>query len=557
MPHYQRKWLYGDLSAGLTVGVMLVPQGMAYAMIAGLPPVYGLYAALVPQLIYALMGTSRQLSVAPVAMDSLLVAAGVSVLATQGTAEYITFSLLLAFFVGFFQILLGSARLGFITNLLARPVISGFTSAAAFIIGINQLKYFLGVDLERSSQLVTVLWDAIKSLPEIHWLTFFIGLLAILIIKALKVVNGKIPGALVVVVVGIVAVYLSGWSDQGVRIVGEIPGGLPQFTLPNLDLSVFMSLAPLAGTIALVAFMEAYSVAKAIEARRRNYDVKPNQELLAIGSANLVGALFQSYPVTGGFSRSAVNDQAGAHTQLSSVISAMLVALVLLFLTPLFYYLPQAVLAAIIMVAVAKLVDVKYAINLFKTNRSEFVLLLITFLATLQFGMVEGIVSGVVLSILMMLYRIAYPHIAVLGRLQGYFEFRNIRRFSDLETWPELLLVRVDAPMIFVNVQYIRDFVLKELEKRPTVQTIILDANAISHVDATALEALMQLRNTLHERGIRLMYAELVGPVRDMLHKSGLIADIKEDVFLDMNEAVNYIVNKEPPQHGKEALQSN
>lgn len=536
---------------------MLVPQGMAYAMIAGLPPVYGLYASVVPQLIYALMGTSRQLSVAPVAMDSLLVAAGVSVLASQGTSEYIAFSILLAFFVGLFQIALGTARLGFITNLLAKPVISGFTSAAAFIIAINQLKHLMGVELVKSNQLVKVLVDAISQWQFVHIPTLLIGMGAILLIPTLKRIHARIPGALVVVILGVVVVQVWQLSGSGVSIVGEIPEGLPAFVFPEMSFTDLASLAPLAATIALVAFMESFSVAKAIETKRRNYEVKPNQELLALGFSNAIGALFQSYPVTGGFSRSAVNDQSGAHTQLSSVISATLIILVLLFLTPVFYYLPQAVLAAIIMVAVAKLVNIQYAVRLFRTNKQEFVLLIVTFIATLQFGMVEGIVSGVILSILMMIYRIAYPHIAVLGRLKGYSEFRNVKRFTDVETWDHLLIIRVDAPLIFVNVQYVRDFILKALDRKPTAQVILLDAAAISHVDATALEGLSQLRNALSERGVRLMYAELLGPVRDVLSHSGVIDDIKEDVYLDLNEAINFIVNQKPPMHGQEAIQAN
>jgi SulP family sulfate permease len=393
LPNYQKSWLSGDLFAGLTVGVMLIPQGMAYALIAGLPPVYGLYASVVPQLIYALFGTSRQLSVAPVAMDSLLVATGVSVLAMEGTEAYITYAIMLAFLMGATQLLLGVVRMGFITNLLAKPVISGFTSAAALIIGLNQLKYLIGVDIEKSNQVINIVINAVKSIEFTHIPTLIIGILGIVLIKGLKKYVPKVPGSLMAVILGILAVTLMGLDQIGVSTVKEVPQGLPEFIMPDLRLETIQKLLPLSLTIAVVAFMEAFSVAKAIEAKRRDYKVVPNQELIGLGAANLIGAFFQSYPVTGGFSRSAVNHQSGANTPLSSIISAVLVGLTLLFLTPLFYDLPHAILASIIMVAVSGLVDFAYAKELWRTNKVEFALLAATFVITLQFGMVPGIVG--------------------------------------------------------------------------------------------------------------------------------------------------------------------
>lgn len=453
LPNYKKSDLSGDVFAGLTVGIMLIPQGMAYALIAGLPPVYGLYASIVPQIIYAIFGTSRQLSVAPVAMDSLLVAAGVSVMATEGTTAYIEFAILIAFFMGLFQLTLGIFRMGFITNLLSKPVISGFTSAAALIIGLNQLKYLLGTDIVKSNQVHEIIWNAIQKIDETHILTLFIGVAGIIIIKSVKVIHKSIPGALMAVIFGILVAYFFQLDASGVAIVRTIPDGLPPFQLPNFSLGRMGELIPLSLTISVVAFMEAFSVAKALEAKKRDYKVVANQELIGLGAANLVGALFQSYPVTGGFSRSAVNFQSGANTPLSSVISAGLIALTLLFLTPLFYFLPTAILASVIMVAVSSLIDIPYALKLWKGNKVEFALLMATFLVTLNFSMVPGIVTGVVLSILILLYRSAYPHIAELGRLKGHIEFRNVNRFKDLVTYENTLIIRIDASLSFINIQ--------------------------------------------------------------------------------------------------------
>ncbi len=559
LPNYKKEHLNGDLFAGLTVGVMLIPQGMAYALIAGLPPVYGLYASIVPQLVYAIFGTSRQLSVAPVAMDSLLVAAGVSVLATEGTDAYIGFAILLAFFMGIFQLLLGSLRLGFITNLLSKPVISGFTSAAALIIGLNQLKYLLGIDLVRSNKIYEILWNAVQQINQTHLVTLLIGIAGIVIIKGVKKIHQGIPGALMAVIFGTILVYFTQLDQAGVSILKTIPEGLPSFKLPNLSLGKLGELIPLALTISVVAFMEAYSVAKAIEAKKRNYKVVPNQELIALGAANLVGSLFQSYPVTGGFSRSAVNYQSGAHTPLSSIISAALIAVTLLFLTPLFYFLPKAILASVIMVAVAGLIDWSYAKQLWNDSKVEFLLLLATFMVTLNFSMVPGIVTGIVLSILILLYKAAYPHLARLGRVRDHHEFRNITRFKDLEVWENMLIIRLDAPLTFINIQFFKEYIENTVhESDGKINTIILDAGPVSYLDATASQGMKDLLGFLKEKEVKFLICDVIGPVRDTLHQTGLIDLIdKENVFLDLNESIRFATTNDQGRYKDYALQSN
>ena len=334
---YKKAWLSNDIAAGLTIGVMLVPQGMAYAMIAGLPPVYGLYAAMVPQVIYAIFGTSRQLAVGPVAMDSLLVAAAVTMIAEVGTDQYIVLAILLAFMMGSVQLLLGLFRMGFLVNFLSKPVISGFTSAAALIIGLNQLKHLLGVDIARSNYIHTILYDAYQQWSSINIIALAIGIGGILVLKNVKRLHKAIPGALVVVILGILVVQFLALDQSGVKIVGLVPEGLPEFAVPNLGSAHFNKLIPAALTLALIAFMEAVSVAKAIQAKHKGeYEIDANQELIGLGMGNVVGSFFGSFPTTGGFSRSAVNDQAGAKTNLAAIISAALIALTLLFLTPLF-----------------------------------------------------------------------------------------------------------------------------------------------------------------------------------------------------------------------------
>ena len=555
---YKREYLRGDLFAGITVGVLLIPQGMAYALIAGLPPEYGLYASIVPQLIYVVLGTSRQLSVAPVAMDSLLVATGVSVLAMEGTDTYIAYAILVTFFMGAFQLLLGSFRLGFITNLLSKPVISGFTSAAALIIAFNQLKYLLGTDIEKSNRFYEVLLNALNRLDQTHILTLGIGIGGVVLLILLKRLNKNIPGALITVVIGIVMVYVLKLDKQGVSIVGYIPEGLPTFKLPDFSLSRFEEVLPLAFTIAIIGFMEAYSVAKAIETKKKDHKVRSNQELIGLGAANLIGSFFQSYPVTGGFSRSAVNYESGANTPLASVISALLIGLALLFLTPLFYHLPHSILAAIIMVAVSGLLDLSYIKKLWKENRKEFLVLLLTFLITLNVGMIIGIVTGITLSILLFLYRAAYPHIARLGRIKGHHEFRNITRFDDLETWPGIVILRIDGPLSFINIQGIRDYILGIVESDTLIEELIMDFGPVSHLDATASSGLHEMLEELNRKGVRLVLCDIIGPVRDAMKQTGLTELIgKKNLFLSLSDAVENALTNARESHKEVTLQTN
>ncbi len=538
LPSYSRELLTRDLSAGITTAVMLVPQAMAYSLLAGLPPVIGLYASIVPLVLYAVFGTSRQLAVGPVAMVSLLVASGVGALAPSGSAEYVTYAVLLALMVGAIQLLMGAGRLGFLTNFLSHPVLSGFTSAAALIIGFSQLGQFFGVKLERSHYIHDTLIGLVRKAEAIHGYTLAIGAASVALLVLLKRIDKRFPSALVAVAGGTVAVWALGLAEKGVSVVGEIPPGLPSPELPSLDVGAAGALLPTAMTIALVGFMESIAVAKAF-ARRNGYDVDANQEFVGLGIANLGGALFQAYPVTGGFSRTAVNAEAGAKTGLAAIVTAAVVAITLLFLTPLFYYLPKAVLAAIIMTAVFGLVDFREVKHLWRVKRSDLVLLLLTFVATLSLGIDNGILAGVGASLVWFVVRTTRPHFAVLGRLPGTRTYRNTARHPDAEVDPSLLVIRMDAQFYFGNMSFLRQALRKlEAEQVGPLRAVIIDGSSINQLDSSADAALHEVRDDLACRDVALYFAGVKGPVLDVMKRSGFYEKLGADhFFFDVADA--------------------
>lgn len=537
--HYDRATFHSDLLAGLTTAVMLVPQAMAYAMLAGLPPIIGLYASLLPLLVYGLLGTSRQLAVGPVAMLSLLTLAGVGALANPGSPEFIAYAVLLALMVGVLQLAMGLGRAGFLMNFLSHPVIAGFTSAAALIIGFSQLKHLLGVDIPRSHLVHRIVLAAIEKIGEIDPITFVIGAGSIALLLVLKKVSPRFPRALAVVTLGSLAVWGLGLHDRGVAIVGTVPAGLPALRIPAIDAESLKVLLPTALTMALVGFMESVSVAKAF-ARKNRYEIDANKELVALGAANIAGGFFQAFPVTGGFSRTAVNAQAGAKTTAASIITALFVALTLLFLTPLFYYLPKAVLAAIIMTAVFGLIDVAEARHLWKVKRSDLAMMGVTFVATLMLGIEEGIALGVVISLLAFVARTTRPHIARLGRLPGTTVYRNIARYPDVDLDPGVLTVRLDAQFYFGNIRFLRDTLQRfEEEMESPLQAVVIDGAGLNQLDSSAETALRELYEDYRLRGIELHFAQLKGPVRDVLARSGFDLMLGERRFaLTVHDAV-------------------
>ncbi|MCF6349721.1 MAG: solute carrier family 26 protein [Flavobacteriaceae bacterium] len=544
LPNYKKDWFKGDIEAGLTVGVMLVPQGIAYAIIAGLPAVYGLYASITPLIIYAIFGTSRQLAVGPVAIVSLLTATTIGSFTGLSIEQYIMYAILLAFLVGAIQFLLGVFRLGFLVNFLSHPVISGFTSATAIIIGLSQLQNLLGVKIPRSHHINKILMNTYDKFNEINWIAFAIGIIGILIIIGIKKIKKSLPTQLFAVIFGVLAVTFLD-LDKGknaIIIIGDIPNLLPIFEIPNLNTTLMYSLLPMALTIALVSFMESIAVAKAIQSKHRDYKVLPNQELIGLGLSNIVGSFFQSYPTTGGFSRTAINNKAGAKTGLSSIISALLIIITLLFLTPFFYNLPKAILASVIMVAVFGLIDYKEVIHLWKSNKTDFFLLLITFFATLTIGIEKGIGLGVILSLVIVIFKTTRPHVAILANIHGTHFYRNIARFGNEITLKEdILIMRFDAQLYFANTTFFKDK-LEELvvEKGNKLKLIIIDGEGMNNLDSSGVHTLKEVIDLYQHKGIKIVFSGIKGPVRDAMKKGGIIDKINfNHYFMSIQEAVD------------------
>ena len=542
LPNYNKSQFKGDFTAGITVAIILIPQGIAYALIAGLPPIYGLYCALVPQIMYAIFGSSRQVAIGPVAMDSLIVATGVSTLALTGSQSYITIAILLAFIVGSIQFLMGVFRLGFIVNFLSKPVITGFTSAVALIIGLNQFRNLLGVDFEQSDQIQVIVVDIFAKIGGFNLQTSILGIAAILIIGILRKINQKLPNALVVIVLGIVIVrfFESGFST--VAIVNDIPSGLPSFSLPEFDIALIRELLPIAITLVMVGYLETISIGKTLEAKQDEYKVRPNQELIALGLSNIFGSFFKAYPSTSSFSRSAINQESGGKTGMSALISVALVMLTLLYLTPLFYHLPKAVLAAIIIAAVFRLINIKEGKFLWRSNILDFWLMIATFLSTLLFGIEYGIITGVGLSLVILIFRTSKPYVVELGQVPNSNFYRNKERFQDVILEDEVLVFRFDAQLFYANSSYFRDK-LEELttKKGIALKLIVLDGESINRIDSTGIEMLKEQIMYYKKRNVLFYFAGIKGPVRDDLFRSGVLEIIDVNhFFMRAYHAVKY-----------------
>ena len=555
LPNYNSSRFKGDFIAGITVSIILIPQGIAYALIAGIPPIYGLYCALVPQLVYAIFGSSRQVAIGPVAMDSLIVATGVSTLALAGSDSYIAIAILLAFMVGSIQFLLGVFRLGFIVNFLSKPVISGFTSAVALTIGVNQFRNLFGVDFVQSDQIQYVLEDIWFNIIDFNVHTTVIGLISVGVIILLRKINKKIPNALLVVVVGILTIRYLGDEFSDVAIVKDIPSGLPSFSFPEMDISQIKELLPIALTLVMVGYLETISIGKSLEAKQDEYKLRPNQELIALGLSNIIGSWFKAYPSTSSFSRSAINQESGATTGMASLVSVVMVLLTLLFLTPLFYHLPKTVLAAIIIVAVFGLVNIKEAIFLWKANNLDFWLLVVTFFSTLLFGIEYGIMIGVGLSLIILIFRTSRPYVAELGKVPESDFYRNRERFNEVILDDEVLVFRFDAQLFYANASYfIETLELMVEEKGPRLKLIVLDAESINRVDSTGVEMLKERIRFYHKKNILFYFAGVKGPVIDHLFRGKILDIITLDHFyMRVNGAVNYYKTGEKEYQNKYA----
>lgn len=557
LPRYRRQDLVGDFIAGIIVAIMLVPQGMAYALLAGLPPQAGLYASILPLFLYGLFGTSRTLAVGPVAIVSLLTATGLTSLAEPGSAAYVQLALTLALLVGVLQAIMGLLRLGFLVNFLSHPVLAGFTSAAAIIIGFSQVKHLLGITMPRGEAFFAQVSAAAQNLGQTNLTTLALGAGSILGLLYFKSKLGKqlkqwgVPvavaapltksGPLLIVLLGTLLVWTFDLhTTAGVAIVGAVPAGAPPLTPPTRDLVTWEGLLPTALIISFVGYMESISVAKSLASKRRQ-KVDANQELVALGLANLGAAFTGGYPVTGGISRSIVNFAAGANSGLASIITAALIGLTVIFMTPLFYFLPQAALAAIIMVAVFSLIDIQTLRHVWRYNKADAASMLITFAAVLAIGVETGILIGIAAAMLLFIWRTSKPHAAIVGRLGQSEIYRNVRRHS-VQTWPEVVAIRIDQSLYFANAKYLEDTILSTVAEQPAVKHLVLIGTAINFIDASALETLESLWQELHDAGVTLHLAAIKGPVMDRLQKTGFLAHVgPEHIHLSTHDAMKAI----------------
>lgn len=514
---YKKENFPPDLAAGVTVAVMLVPQAMGYAMLAGLPPVMGLYASTLPLIVYALLGSSRQLAVGPVAMLSILVFAAASQTAVPGSSEFIENVLIITLITGTLQVLFGILRMGFVVNFISHAVTGGFTSAAALIILFGQVKHLLGISVPGEALFITNVMNTIGELDSIHLYTLPFGAGSIGLLWLFKKKLPRFPVALFVVAAATLITAFFRLDNQGVAILGSVPGGIPDFHFPLMDISRITALLPGSLAIFFVGFMESMAIAGSIATKER-YKIDADRELLGLGGANLAGALFSGCPVTGGLSRSAVNWQAGAKTPLASVITGIIVLLVLLFLTPLFYYLPKAVLGAVIAVAVTGLFNLKEGLRLFKINPSDGWIFFLTFTLTLLLGVETGILGGIIFSLLLFIRRSAYPHMAELGYMKEKDAFLNIKRFPEALSIPGILIIRIDSALFFANTGFIEKKIRRCIIDKENISHLVLDLSGVNHIDGVSLIELERLYDELKEGGVTLTFSCMKGPVRDLFN---------------------------------------
>jgi len=548
---YTRLQMTGDLLAAVIVTIMLIPQSLAYAMIAGLPPQMGLYASVLPLVVYALLGTSRTLAVGPVAVLSLMTAVAAGNIAAQGSTGYIEAAMLLAIISGLILLAMGLFRLGFLANFLSHPVISGFITATGILIAAGQLKHILGVSagghnlIEISVSLVThspatnipTLIIGIVSLGILFWIKA--GLKGTLVSMGVPETAAKIiarAGPVFAVVAGIGVVAGLSLADRGVAIVGAIPQGLPALTLPRFDLDLWTSLVGSAALISVIGFVESISVAQTLAAKRRQR-IQPDQELIGLGASSLASGLSSGFPVTGGFARSAVNFDAGAETPAAGAFTAIGIALAALFLTPLLCFLPKAVLAATIITAVLSLVDFDALRQTWRYSKNDFAAMLATILMTLGLGVEFGVTTGVALSIFLHLYQSSKPHFAIVGQVPGTEHFRNVLR-HDVITCDRVLTVRMDASLYFANARFLEDTIYDLISRYKGLEHLVLMCPAVNEIDASALESLEAINERLDHAGIQFHLSEVKGPVMDRLKRTNFLDHLTGRVFLNQYQAI-------------------
>ena len=549
---YNQLSLTNDLVAAVIVTIMLIPQSLAYAMLAGLPPQMGLYASILPITLYAIFGTSRALAVGPVAVVSLLTAASISRIAAPGSEEYIFAAITLAFLSGVFLLAMGIFRLGFMANFLSHPVIAGFITASGIIIAASQLKNIFGIEAH-GHNLVQILSSMSGYLGEINWTTATIGILTAAFLFWVR--KGLLPllrglglpkrtaeiiaktGPVAAIVATTLLVWAFDLKSAGVEIVGAVPQGLPPLTVPGFSLELWTSLLSSAVLISVIGFVESISVAQTLAAKKRQR-IDPDQELIGLGAANIGAAFTSGFPVTGGFSRSVVNYDAGADTPAAGAYTAVGLMFASLFLTPLIFFLPKATLAATIIVAVLSLVDFSILGKAWRYSKADFIAVAATMFITLVVGVEVGVITGVLVSILVHLYKSSRPHIATVGQVPNSEHFRNVLR-HDVITHPNILTVRVDESLYFANARFLEDYLFERVARRTELRDVILMCSAINAIDMSALESLEAINERLCDMGVSFHLSEIKGPVMDQLVDTDFLKHLTGEIFLSQKIAVD------------------
>ena len=550
-PKYKKDTLINDLIVGVVVTMMLIPQSLAYAQLAGLPPEVGLYASIAPLILYAIFGTSRVLAVGPVAIVSLMTAAAASQIANQGTPEYLGAAIALAIISGLMLIVMGILKLGFLANFLSHPVVAGFITASGVQIAAGQLSPVLGIRAEGET-LLDILISLVQNIVHINFSTALIGIGSLIFLFIIKTqlkkmlirfgISEKISdliakaGPVAALILTTVIVWGFGLSNYGVKIVGEIPTGLPSVSIPPLDTALWVKLLVPALLISIVGYVESISVALTFAAKRRQR-VDTDQELIALGASNIGAGISGGFPVTGGLARTVVNFDAGAQTPAAGAFTAIGIALTTLFLTPLLFFLPKATLGAVIIVAVISLVDIKTLKQTFNYAKTDFVAMVATIIVTWVAGIEAGLVVGVVLAISFHLYNTSKPHIAIVGQIPGTPSFRNVKR-HDVVTYPEILSLRIDESLYFPNARFIEDRINAEVAANPEIKHVILECPAVNAIDVSALESLEAINHRLKDGGITLHLSEVKGPIMDRLKKSHFLEELTGKVHLTHYAAV-------------------
>ncbi len=552
---YNSTTLTNDGVAAIIVTIMLIPQSLAYAMLAGLPAQIGLYASIMPLIAYAIFGTSRTLAVGPVAVVSLMTLTAASTIAPPGSAQFIAAALVLALLSGLFLLLMGLFKLGFLANLLSHPVVSGFITASGIIIATSQLKSILGIQASGAAmpELVKSLFSSIGT---VNIPTLVIGVLATAFLfwvrKGLKPLLMRLglkaraadltakTGPIAAVAVSTIATIVFGLEAKGVQVVGDIPQSLPPFSVPLIDLDLWQKLAVPALLLSIIGFVESVSVGQTLAAKRRQR-IDPDQELVGLGAANISAAFSGGYPVTGGFARSVVNFDAGAETPAAGAFTAIGIAVAALFLTPFLASLPIATLAATIIVAVLSLVDLKTPRTIWLYSKTDFAAMAATIGITLLAGVEPGVIAGVALSLALFLWRSSRPHAAIVGRVPETEHFRNIDRHKVF-TDPRILTIRIDESLTYLNARWLEEFILEQVADHKDVRHVILMCSAVNAIDASALESIEAVNHRLDDADIRLHFSEVKGPVMDRLKRSHFLDELSGKVFLSQNTAYDKLI---------------